>query len=248
MVIGPAALLVGLASSQAQPGAYEGFLTLYDALLAAHVGPATLNGITYNGVDYGAWRDDPRHAEARDLLLATKPSPVDHPTGRLAYWINVYNFLTVDLIVRENEQQSIKNLGGFFRTPWQVHSWPIAGRDYTLDDIEHRIIRPMGDARIHFAINCAAISCPDLRTEAYRADRLDLQLDQQVAATLADTAKGFRAGDTGQTVYVSKIMDWFREDFSASDLQSWLRSEGGKNLPADADVRFLQYDWTLNGR
>ncbi|HKH21196.1 MAG TPA: DUF547 domain-containing protein, partial [Gammaproteobacteria bacterium] len=107
-----------------------------------------------------------------------------------------------------------------FTSPWQKYEWTIAGQSYTLDEIEHDILRPMGDARIHFAINCAALSCPDLRDEPYRASILDAQLDDQVRLTLKNPSKGFRK-ENG-TVYVTKIMDWYSEDFDKGDVKSWL--------------------------
>lgn len=234
-------------SAYTQTAPHDRFVTLYDALLSAHVAPSRRNGISYAGVDYRAWRQDARHVEARQALLDTSPSALAGRNERLAYWINAYNFLTIDLIVRENEQQSIRNLGGIVRTAWQIHKWPIEGRDLSLDDIEHGIIRPMGEARIHFAINCAAISCPDLREEAYRADGLDRQLNEQVALTLGDTDKGLARRPDG-SIAVSKIMDWFREDFAGGDLHVWLVSQGGIKVAPGAPIRFLAYDWTLNSR
>ncbi|ESR24631.1 DUF547 domain-containing protein [Lutibaculum baratangense] len=228
-------------------GPYDKFVETYDSLLGAHVATARRNGIIYHGVDYRAWASDPRHVEARQILLSSDPATGPAGNDRLAYWINAYNFLTIDLIVGSGEQRSIKNLGNLIQTAWQRHKWAIAGREYSLDDIEHGIIRPMGDARIHFAINCAAISCPDLRTEAYRGDRLDEQLDDQVAATLANPSKGLRR-ETAGVVEVSKVMDWFSEDFSQGDLRVWLTREAGVRLPPDVEIRFLGYDWTLNSR
>jgi len=103
---------------------YVHFLTLYDALLKTHVRPAeTDDGITYNGVDYGAWANDSRHAEARRILLSEEPASHYTEDRRKSFWINAYNFLTIDLIVRTGERKSIKNLGGFFSSPWTKYHW-----------------------------------------------------------------------------------------------------------------------------
>lgn len=162
---------------------------------------------------------------------------------KMAFWINTYNFLTIDLIVRKNEHETIKNLGGLFSSPWTEHNWVLGGgKDYTLDDIEHKILRPMGDARIHFAINCASISCPDLRMEAYRAAKLDQQLDEQVALTLASKSKGLRI--ERDTLYVSRIFDWFRKDFEGGDIKAWLGRY--REINNGISINYMDYDWSLN--
>lgn len=237
--------LMLLAAPQAHAsGKHDQFLNLYDGLLMEYVAPVTTHksGIDYNGVDYDGWADDNRHSKAKTLLEQTDPENFSAQDKKMAFWINAYNFLTIDLIVRENERETIKNLGSLFTSPWKSHSWTIAGRDYTLDYIEHDILRPMGDARIHFAINCAAISCPDLHIEAYRADKLNRQLGEQVMITLANETKGLRK-ENG-TAYVSKIFDWFEEDFQDGDIKAWLRDY--KNIDQNTQIRFMDYDWSLN--
>ncbi|MCI4662964.1 MAG: DUF547 domain-containing protein [Neomegalonema sp.] len=222
-----------------------------DGLLAEHVRPATARGISYHGVDYDAWALDPRHARAREALLATDPARLPTRSDRLAFWINAYNLLTIDLIVREGERETIKNLGGLFSTPWQRHKWTIAGAPYSLDDIEHKIIRPMGEPRIHFAINCAAISCPDLRRESYRGERLEEQLADQTRRLLENGSKGLRRGreaDGGDWIMLSRVMRWFDEDFDNGDLRGWLAPYLPGALSQATDVRFFDYDWSLNKR
>lgn len=238
-----AILAVMLALAQpAQAGeSYGRFLSLYDGLLQTHVQPAEKDGIAYNGVDYEGWAADPRHGQALKLLLAE--SPASYTGGeKKAFWVNAYNFLTVELIVREGERKSIKNLGGTFTSPWARHAWTLGGMDYTLDYIEHKILRPMGDARVHFAINCASVSCPDLRLESYKADRLEQQLNEQVKITLANEGKGL--WEENGTVYVSKIFDWFSEDFKNGDVKGWLTDF--KQIDQNASLKFMDYDWSLN--
>ncbi|HBR67795.1 MAG TPA: hypothetical protein DEA55_00270 [Rhodospirillaceae bacterium] len=240
-----AAALLGVMLATAHPAQagenYDRFLSLYDGLLQAYVRPAEKDGIAYNGVDYDGWAADSRHREALKLLLVGNPGSYagDEKT---AFWINAYNFLTIELIVREGERKSIKNLGGTFTSPWTRHAWPLAGMDYTLDHIEHKILRPIGDARIHFAINCASVSCPDLRRESYKAGTLDQQLDEQVKTAMANTGKVMRKD--GDTLYVSKIFDWFADDFKRGDVKGWLGDYAG--IDPNASLRFMDYDWSLN--
>lgn len=237
LVFVPVALSTVRAGDRQEP-----FLNLYEELLRDHVRLVDGGEIPYAGVDYDGWSEDQRHQSALDLLLNANPPAGASENKQKAFWINAYNFLTIDLIVREGERESIRDLGGLFSSPWTKFSWEIAGREYTLDFIEHDILRPLGDPRIHFAINCASVSCPDLRGEAYQAEDLNVQLDDQVKQTLANPGKGlWREGDR---VYVSKIFDWFDEDFNGGDVQGWLRENA--DISDQFSVRYLKYDWALN--
>ena len=221
------------------------YLDDLDGLLSTHVKPVTAKSIQYNGVDYAGWGKDPRHKTVLSEILTTNPKALSTENEKLVYWINAYNVLTIDLITREEEIDSIKNLGSAFNNPWKKHKWTIAGTEYNLDTIEHKIIRPMGEPRIHFAINCAAKSCPDLRTEAYRADKLNTQLDNQTRLTLKNSTKGYKK-TSGNSVTVSKIMDWFKEDFNKGDLNNWLKAYRPNDINNDTKINFYDYDWSLN--
>ena len=223
--------------------AYEDQL---DGLLKSHLQTIAQKGITYNGIDYNAWGKDPRHIKVRDEILAVNPSHLTSRNEKLAYWINAYNILTIDLIIREDERDSIKNLGGIFTSTWQKNTWEIAGEDYSLDNIEHDIIRLLGEPRIHFAINCAAKSCPDLRAEAYRAEKLDSQLEEQTRLTFKNKTKGYKKGEDN-SVTVTKVMDWFDEDFNDGNLNSWLANYF-LEINNDTDINFFSYDWSLNSQ
>ncbi|MCR9213728.1 MAG: DUF547 domain-containing protein [Proteobacteria bacterium] len=228
------------------PQIAEAYFDQLDELLKAHVETVTVDGIVYNGVDYDAWGNDPQHTLVRDTILETDPKTLLSKEEILAFWINAYNVLTIDLIIREGERDSIKNLGGIFSSPWSKHTWEIAGKSYTLDNIEHDIIRPLGEARIHFAINCAAKSCPDLRVEAYHPEKLDAQLADQVKLTFSNNTKGFYKTPNQNTVRVTKVMDWFEEDFNDGDLHSWLKPYFPELIINETEVKFFSYDWSLN--
>lgn len=219
-----------------------------DGLLADHVAPVTVKGITYNGVDYTAWGQDARHKQVVNEILNTDPATLGTRQEKLTYWINTYNVLTIDLITREGETESIKNLGTTFNSPWKKHKWTIAGTAYSLDDIEHKIIRPLGEPRIHFAINCAAKSCPDLRAEAYRADELEAQLAEQTKLTFENATKGYAQIDGQNAVRVTKVMDWFKKDFNDGDLRSWLANYFPDVIDDTTSVKFFKYDWSLNSQ
>ena len=100
----------------------------------------------------------------------------------------------------------------------------------------------MNDAHIHFAINCASISCPDLRIESYRAEKLDAQLNDQVHLTINNASKGLRIEN--DTIYVSKIFKWFAEDFKEGDIKNWVTHY--QRINQNHGLKFMAYDWSLN--
>ena len=236
-------LSIALLGLSFNASAYENDL---DALLKTHVKTVTQSGIQFNAVNYTNWGKDPRHAKVRDEILKTNPNTLKSKNDKLAYWINAYNVLTVDLITREKETKSIKNLGTLFNSPWKKFSWKINGKAHTLDGIEHKIIRPMNEPRIHFAINCAAKSCPDLRREAYRSNKLNGQLQHQVNLTLNNATKGFKSTNGNKAVKVTKVMDWFAKDFNKGNLNSWLQPYKKQFVNANTKIGFFDYDWSLN--
>lgn len=240
-------ILLGLLFCLCLHGQAYAYYNALDGLLAAHVKPAQKNGVTYNGVDYKAWANDPRHTQVMGAITDTDPSTLKSKEAQLTFWINAYNILTIDLIVTTGEKKSIKNQGSLFLTPWQKHQWMINGKPYSLDDIEHKVLRKMHEPRIHFAINCAAISCPDLRRESYRPSKLNKQLESQTDLTLRNLTKGFSV-EPNDSVRVSKIMGWFAEDFKDGDVGGWLKIYKPKQIKSGTDILFFDYNWALNAQ
>ncbi|MGI9326653.1 MAG: DUF547 domain-containing protein [Pseudomonadales bacterium] len=171
---------------------------------------------------------------------------------QMAYWINLYNALTVQVVLDHPAKNSILRMGGGWlpRGPWDNPVASIAGQSLTLNDIEHRILRPFWqDHRIHFAVNCASVGCPNLATMAYTSDNLDTLLSSAESSFL----KHPRAVQfVGQRLVLSSIFDWYMTDF-ASDRESLLaylasiRTDLAPRLRGyDGNLKF-QYDWALNG-
>ena len=239
-----AAIMSGsmLLATLAQASPYHDFTDKLDGLLKDHTAPTKAEGVTFQGVNYTAWGKDSRHAEA---LAAVQKVDIESlsKTEQKTFWINAYNFLTVDLITREGETKSIRNLGGILGNPWGKFKWKINGTKYTLNHIEHKILRKTGDERIHFAINCASISCPDLLGEAYRASTLDAQLAAQEKVALNDITKGVKI--EGNVVTISKIYSWFDDDFNNGDIAGWLKDHID-DFPANANIKNFKYNWNLN--
>ena len=205
-------------------------------------------------VRYGAVSVDDRATLGRYLqsLAAIDPGALDRD-DQYAYWINLYNALTVEVVLRNPGKDTIKRMGkGLFSIgPWDDELITVGGRQLTLDDIEHRILRPTWkDHRVHFAVNCASVSCPNLAPEAYTPANLDRLLDAGEQAYLQHPrGLEFRADGTLQ---LSSIFDWYRKDF-ATDEAGLLRYLAGARpdladrlLEFEGRIRYV-YDWALNG-
>ncbi|HMS02773.1 MAG TPA: DUF547 domain-containing protein [Gemmatimonadaceae bacterium] len=249
----PALLVPGLlvvaapAPLVAQAGLHDDF----DQLLRAHV----RDGL----VDYEAFKRSPVFARYLERLAATEPSALPR-TEQLALWINAYNAYTIAQINAHGERTSIKNINkslGLLSTggAWRERMATVGGRRYTLDEIEHERIRPVfREPRVHFALVCAAISCPPLRSEAYTAERLDAQFDDQARRFLRQSPGKNRVDLTTNTVFLSRIFDWYGKDFAPdrAGLLRWLARywpEGAERALLDggqARIQWTDYDWSLN--
>jgi hypothetical protein len=193
-------------------------------------------------VNYSAWRNNmaPLEAYLADLAAWSPKGDWLRPE-QMAYWINAYNAFTVKLML-DNPTSSIQNLHG--GKPWDVKWIRLGDRTYSLNEIENDILRPRyKDARIHFAVNCAAKSCPPLANRAFTAENLNRMLDQQTRNFINNDAFNTFAGGEAR---VSKIFDWYSSDFG--DLRAFLSRYRSEPLGAETSIRFNDYDWALNGR
>ena len=159
---------------------------------------------------------------------------------KLAYWMNAYNAMTVDLILRNLPLQSIKDID----KPWNQRLWKLGDKWYNLDEIEHQILRKMDDPRIHFGINCASFSCPPLLNEAFTSEKVDLQLEELAKTFVNDTRRNIISENT---IRVSKIFSWFGKDFKKNGtLIDFLNLYATTPINAKAKVRYKDYNWDLN--
>ena len=167
----------------------------------------------------------------------------------MAYWINVYNAVTVQLILKNYPVKSIQDLHPFFKIPgvytvWHKTYFKTNSDKYSLNDIEHEILRTMNDPRIHFAINCASKSCPKLRNKAFEADKLDVQLDEQ--AKLFVNTSFYNEIEKNQ-LKLSKIFSWFKSDFTKEgSLISYLNRYAKVKINSEAEISYKDYNWNLN--
>lgn len=167
---------------------------------------------------------------------------------RMAYWINAYNAFTVKLVIDHYPVESIKDIKKgipMINSVWDIKFIEIEGQTYDLNNIEHSILRKEFDEpRIHFAINCASVSCPVLRPEAYTEDKLEQQLRDQTAIFLGDPSKNVISEDE---LRLSKIFSWFKGDFTKDgSLAEFIATHSGIDVSDKADISFLDYDWNLN--
>jgi hypothetical protein len=186
--------------------------------------------------------------------LAALPIGGYDRSEQMAYWINLYNALTVQVVLDHYPVDSIRDIdispGLFSNGPWGKRLVEIDGEALSLDDIEHRILRPIWhDPRIHYAINCAALGCPNLQAEPFRGATIDPQLDA-AARAYVNSPRG--AAVDGDDLVLSSIYDWFMEDFGATEEQviRHLRSYADPGLDAVlrqfTSVDDYRYDWDLN--
>lgn len=176
-------------------------------------------------------------------------APGNHWTEaeQLAYWINVYNAFTIKLIIDNYPLESIKDISKglpMINSPWDIKFFKIGGIPIDLNTVEHEILRKQfNEPRIHFAINCASISCPKLRNEAFEADILETQLEDQTRGFIHNPNKNkISASETS----LSKIFSWFESDFKVvGGFQNLLKLHQKDYNPKNS-IRYLDYDWNLN--
>lgn len=210
-------------------------------------------------VNYSAWKASKEDMRTLDHYLQTlSQANTSKPASReakLAFWINAYNAVTIRGILREYPTSSIRD-----HTPlvmgyniWDDLKLIVGENRYSLNQMEHNILRKMGEPRIHFAIVCASIGCPRLLAEAYTADRLEQQLLENTQYFFSDQSK-FHADIKQKKIHISPILKWFGGDFGSNlaqrmkTISPYLPDPESRELAASgtASVSYLDYDWNLN--
>lgn len=239
----------------------------WDELLKKHV--AYISNGNASQVSYRGFAQD--RAQLKQYLDSTAAVPEASynawsKSQQLAFLINVYNAGTIELILTKYPNvKSIREIGGVFTKPWSIKFVKLFGRELTLDNIEHDMIRADGvfnDPRIHVAVVCASIGCPMLRNEAFTAEKLDAQLDDGMRRFFSDRSRN-RYNAESKKLEVSKIFDWYKKDFTKGHKGfASLEATLGKFADVLADdpavrseirsgkvaITYLDYDWNLNDR
>lgn len=217
----------------------------FSAVLGSHVRDGR--------VDYAGIKKDGRFAPYLASLTSTKASGLKG-ADRMAFWINVYNAFTIKLICDNFPLKSIRDLSN--GKVWDRPLVTIEQTTYTLNEIENDVIRPLGDNRIHFALVCAARSCPPLLSEAYTAANVDSLLDVQARKFLNDPTMN-RFDDAAGKAYLSHVFEWYLADFGKTHadllrsisryVQQPIRARLEKE-PKAWTIVWNDYDWSLNGK
>lgn len=230
------------AQLQAMPEPDQPLAQVFDDILHRYV----MDG----HVDYPGIAADGRFQTYLEQLAHTDAATLTAREQQLAFWINAYNALAIKGILDGYSPSSAWGKVRFF----YLNKYSVGGQQINLYDLEHKILIPLKEPRIHFSIICASRSCPQLRSEAYSADKLDRQLEDSARNFINDTQRNrFEPGE--KTAYLSKIFDWFEKDFSGHSgtvLRYVARyiadAELAQALQAgDYAVKHLTYDWRLNG-
>jgi hypothetical protein len=237
------------------PAFGESLPTLPTGLSVDHTLFAELLGkyVKEGNVDYSGLKREEKQLDAYLTSLEKTDTKRLAPSEQFAFYINAYNASTIKLILSAYPGiTSIWDLGGrIFNNPFQKKIVRLGGETVSLDHIENDILRPrFKDERVHFAINCAAKSCPPLRSEPYRGEVLDRQLEEMTGAFVNNPNSNRLEGET---LYVSKIFKWFSTDFKddiSGFMMKYATGSLSKKLTTDKDrirVMYLDYDWSLNG-
>jgi len=207
-------------------------------------------------VDYQGFQQEEKKLDQYLKVLEETDTKKLSENEQLAFYINAYNARTIKLILSAYPGvESIWDLGSRvfkWNSPFRKQIVRIEGKTISLDELEHGIIRPrFKDARVHFAVNCASISCPPLISEPYKGSTLDRQLESSARSFLNDPERNRLEG---KNLYVSKIFKWFAEDFDNDVVDFFLKyaqEDLKQRLLAGKDnlkVKYLDYDWGLNGK
>lgn len=192
-----------------------------------------------------AARDGRRLIGQLEAMQAVDPTKLSKDAA-MAFWLNLYNVLTIDLVIEAMPVDSIKKVrGGLFNTgPWSEKMVTVAGQRLSLDDIEHGVLRPVwNDPRIHYGVNCASIGCPDLDAKPFVAGDLSARLNA-AAARYTSHPRGARQNGSGAVV--STIYEWFIEDFGNTEAGIITHINEHRAQPVAGPVQDYEYDWSLN--
>jgi len=201
-------------------------------------------------VSYSALKQTPKDLD-RYLREANVVEESDFREWRreeqLAFLINLYNASVLKLIVDHYPVSSVKSIGGWFGRPWDVEVVPLFGNVATLSYLEHELIRKYNEPRVHFALVCGALGCPELRAEPYVPQKLDAQLTDQGRKFLRDRAKN-RIDPETRTLYLSPIFKWFADDFKkhSGSVVKFVQHYRPDLPDAQWKIRYTDYSWSLN--
>ncbi len=222
----------------------------FDRLLKAYVDDQGL-------VDYNAMAQDTRFQEYIESLKLANTAEMT-PDGQLAFWINAYNAVTIAKVIKWKPKKSVRET--LFPGVWTstkfftTREHLVAGKQLSQDDIEHEILRKqLNDPRIHFAIVCASSSCPKLARFAFTEENVQRRLEAETRKYI-NSSRGVRIDHAENTLYLSKIFDWFASDFKNKSgsvlafIKLYLDESALAFLDRNPKISYIHYDWALNAQ
>jgi hypothetical protein len=227
-------LLMLFVSSNAQT-------TTYNSLLQKHVDKQ-------GNVDYkGLKTDEAKLDMYMEYLAATSPDKTWSVNKQKAFWINAYNAYTLKIILENYPLKSITKIKKKGKTAWKIPFVKVGNKLYTLDHIEHKILRKnLFDPKIHVGVNCASISCPKLSNIAFTEENIEAELTRLMNDFVNDPSKNKLSK---KKVQISSIFDWFKEDFTKNNsVIDYLNTFSEIEINSNAKINYLKYDWSLNSK
>ncbi len=199
-------------------------------------------------VDYKSFKADQTKLDTYiSYLEKTTPEKSWSDNKKRAFWINAYNAYTIKLILENYPLKSIMDIKQKGKTAWKIPFAKVGGKTYTLDHIEHEILRKkLFDPKIHVGVNCASGSCPKLGNVAFTEDNIDAELTKLMKAFVNDVT---RNKITKKKVQISEIFNWFKGDFTKNgSVIDYLNKYSNTEIKSNAKISYLKYDWSLNGK
>lgn len=223
----------------AQADQSPAWISTYNKLLGKYV--------TSGGVRYAAWKGDAEDMKAIQEVvdgIAREKISGSSKKEQLALYLNAYNAWILHEALGKYPTKSVKDLLFTFFTGQRIK---VAGEPMSFNHLEKDIIRPkFSDPRVHFALNCASRSCPPLNPEAFRADKLDAQLDK-LSTAFVNSPKGVDYQPAKKAAALSAIFDWYKDDFKAvGGPLAFINKRRQEPLPNDVKITYQNYDWSLN--
>ncbi len=215
--------------------------SIFNNLLQTHV---SNNGI----VDYKSFKADEAKLDSFiSYLEKTSPESTWSENKQKAFWINAYNAYTIKLILENYPLKSIMDIKKDGKTAWKIPFAKVGGKTYTLDHIEHEILRKkLFDPKIHVGVNCASGSCPKLGNIAFTEENVDAELTKLMKAFVNDPTRN-KIGK--KKVQISEIFNWFKGDFTKNgSVIDYLNKYSNTEIKSNAKINHLKYDWSLNGK
>lgn len=213
--------------------------SIFNSLLQEHV---TDSGV----VDYKAFKNNEAKLDTYIAYLEkTSPNKSWSENKQKAFWINAYNAYTIKLILKNYPIKSIMNIKEKGKTAWKIPFAKVGGKTYTLDHIEHKILRKkLFDPKIHVGVNCASGSCPKLGNIAFTEENVNATLEKLMKEFINDTSRNKLSN---KKVQISSIFDWFKGDFTHNgSVIDYLNTYADTKIKSNAKISYLKYDWSLN--